>query len=610
MATNTKTKSTGPRPESGRGARQAAESLTFLAITAAVLVLANVVGYFWYARIDLTENKIFSLSDGSKRLISELDDDLKITVFYTADAPSAWAAHQRYVRDIVQEYASAGKRVKLRWVDPDEEEEKAEAREMGVTERVLAGATDGSATLVRGFAGIVLEYQGERQVLEFGMPTTEGLEYELSTRIRELAYDPLPIGIVSGHGSPSLSQGLSTLRGMLTNYELREVDLSQEIDRELRALLIIDPTEAFTDQELQRINQYVMRGGSLGIFGGGLNLQLPGAQMGFGPSATAATTQLNNLLRGWGIELGTGMVADARSLQVPMNTTLGFPVPVRFPPVPAIRFDAEAQKHPVTFRVPYAPFWFTSPIRVNERFHELGGTILGRSSEGGSWLLTDSTISLGPRDPSEWQRTVGSDRGPFNVLVALSGELPTAFPASASSNTDSPTPLIEAPAISERPVRVLVAGTGTMLRDEFIPRAGQRGQQLTEGAVVALNGIDWLSEDADLIAVRAKSVDEPLIETDEILAVQEAAQAEQDAAAQDDIEGVRAARERLIEANEAWKRKKLWGYQVPLSAGLPLLVAVFGLLRWWTRANKRANLQKLRKKLTAAKGSSAGEQSR
>jgi len=610
MATDTKSKSSaapkpsGPKPESGRGARKAAESVTFLAIAATVLVLANVVGYFWFGRVDLTENEIFSLADGSERLASELEDDLKITVFYTSDAPSAWAAHQRYVRDIVQEYASAGSRVKLRWVDPDDEDEKTEARDAGATERILSGGSTTSATLVRGFAALVLEYQGEREVLEFPVPSTEGLEYEISTRIRQLAYDPLPIGIVSGHGSPTLEQGLSTLASALPNYELRPVDLSEEVDHELRALLIVDPTEAFTEPELRRINQFVMRGGSLGVFGGGLNLSLQGGQMGMGPSASPATTELNDLLEGWGITIGTGMVADARSIQIPMRTQMGFPIPVRFPPVPTVRFDDDAQTHPVTFRVPYAPFFFSSPVRVSDRFHELDGQVLGRTSEEASWLLTESSISLAPRDPSEWQSTVGEARGPFPVIVALSGELPTAFPEAAASTPDAPAERIEAPAVAAATVRVLVVGTGTMLRDEFLPRGGEGAQQLTEGLVVALNGIDWLSQDSDLIAVRAKSIDEPLIETPEAMAVTEAAQDEQTAAAEGDAEGAEAARERHEQANEAWNNKKLWGYQVPLSAGLPLLVAAFGLLRWWMRANKRANLQELRKKLTAAKGSS------
>src|SRR5690606_27800678 len=150
-----------------------------------------------------------------------------------------------------------------------------------------------------------------------------------------------------------------------------------------------------------------------------------------------------------------------------------------------------------------------------------------RTSEEASWLLTESSISLAPRDPSEWQSTVGEARGPFPVLVALSGELPTAFPEAAVATPAAPAEPLDAPAKAVAPVRVLVVGTGTMMRDEFVPRGGEGAQQLTEGLVVALNGIDWLSQDADLIAVRAKSIDEPLIETPETIAVHEAAQDEQ-----------------------------------------------------------------------------------
>lgn len=593
MATQTKTKSAGPRPESGRGARKAAESLSFLAIAAAVLVAANVVGYFWFSRVDLTENEIFSLADGSKKLVAELQDDLKITVYYTSDAPAAWAAHQRYVRDILQEYASAGSKVQLRWVDPTDEDEKTEARDAGATERVLAGGSTTSATLVRGFAAVVLEYQGEREVLEFPAPTTEGLEYAISTRIRELAYDPLPIGVVGGHGAATPSAGLTKLGGMLPSYELREVDLGEEVDQELRALLIIGPTEAFSEPELQRINQYVMRGGSLGVFGGGLNIQLQSGQMGMPPAATPATTQLNDLLRGWGIEIGAGMVADAQSVVVGMPTQMGIPVPVRFPLVPEVVFEAPAQEHPVAYRLPGAHVWFSSPIEVTDRFHELDGVILGKTSDEASWLIEDERVALRPRDPREWQSTIGEE-GPFNVLVALSGQLPSAFADSASSGGED---AIEAPARAEDEVRVLVSGTYATLRDELIE------QRLAQPSLPPLlNALDWLTQDADLIAVRAKTVDEPRIETDEKLAVEAAVAEREGAETAEDAEAADRAFER---ANAAWNNKKLWGYQVPLSAGLPLLVAVFGLLRWWMRSNKRANLQQLRKKLTAAKSASA-----
>lgn len=602
MATPTKKpqRAGTPKPEVGQGGKKAAESIGFLAIAAVILVLANVVGYFWFTRVDLTPNRIFTLADGSKRLVSDLDDELKITVYYTSGLPAPWPGHERQVRDLLGEYEAAGNRVTLRWVDPDTEDEKTEARDAGVVEQILGGGDTRSATIVRGFVGIVIEYVGEHETINFPAPTTEGLEYEISSRVQQLVREPLPVGLVSGHGSPTLEQGLASLGGQLPSYELRAVDLSEEVPQELRALLIIDPTEAFTAQELQRINQYVMRGGSLGVFGGVVNLSLQGG-MG-GPSATLADTQLNDLLQAWGIELGQGMVADANCVRIPMRTQFGFPALVPFPPIPRIAFDDDAQEHPVAFRVPSAPFFFTAPIETNDRFHELHGIVLGRSSAEASWLLTGENIGLTPRDPREWASTTGGAEGPHTVLVALEGELPSAFTGAAamSAAEGEQAEAIEAPARAGEPVRVLVAGTGTMMRDEFVPRDEQGGHQLTEGLILALNAVDWLAQDSDLIAVRAKSIDEPPIEAPELIQQTEAQATVEQARAEGDEAEAEEANEELQAATEAWDSKKLW-YQILLSAGVPLFVGLAGLLWWWVRSNKRNNLQELRKKLKAAK---------
>lgn len=602
MATPTKKPQgkASPKPEVGKGGAKAAESIGFLAIAAVILVLANVVGYFWFTRVDLTPNRLFTLSDGSRRMVSDLEDELRITAYYTSGLPAPWPGHERQVRDLLGEYESAGNRVTLRWVDPDTEEEKTEAREAGVVEQILGGGDTRSATIVRGFVGIVIEYVGEHQTINFPAPTTEGLEYEVSSRIQQLVREPLPVGLVTGHGSPSLEQGLSSLRGALPSYELRPVGLDEEIPQELRALLIVDATEPFTATELQRINQYVMRGGSLGVFGGVVNLSLQGG-MG-GPSASLVDTQLNDLLEAWGVQLGQGMVADANCVRIPMRTQFGFPALVPFPPIPRIAFDDDAQEHPVSFRVPSAPFFFTAPITTTARFHELDGVVLGRSSAEASWLLTGSNIGLTPRDPREWSSTMGSAEGPHIVLVALEGQLPSAFAGAASMSTGAGEdgPRIEAPARAEQPVRVLVSGTGTMMRDEFVPRDQQGAQQLTEGLILALNAVDWLAQDADLIAVRAKSIDEPPIEAPELLQQAEAQASAEQAREEGDAEQVADANEQLQAATEAWDRKKLY-YQVFLSAGVPVFVALAGLLWWWLRSNKRNNLQELRKKLKAAK---------
>ena len=85
-----------------------------------------------------------------------------------------------------------------------------------------------------------------------------------------------PIGIVGGHEGPSLEEGLTNLRGALPTYDLQAVTLDGEVDQDLAALLVIGAESEFTETELRYIDQYVMRGGSLGVFGGGIKLSLDG----------------------------------------------------------------------------------------------------------------------------------------------------------------------------------------------------------------------------------------------------------------------------------------------------------------------------------------------
>ena len=88
--------------------RAASESLLFLAFVGGILILLNVlVAYFPSPRIDLTQNRLFSLAEGSKRLAASLDDRLDITAYFTENLPPPFNATERHVRDLLSEYAAA-----------------------------------------------------------------------------------------------------------------------------------------------------------------------------------------------------------------------------------------------------------------------------------------------------------------------------------------------------------------------------------------------------------------------------------------------------------------------------------------------------------------------
>ncbi len=585
---STPSKKTAASP--GKGTKKGLESMSFLLIVALVLIAANVAGYFFFARADLTENRLYSLSQGSKNLVSNLEDNMVITAYFTSDLPPPFNATERYVRNLLAEYeaASSGK-IRVRFIDPDDDEEKEEATEAGVREVQHQVIENDSVSVRTGFRGIVISYLGEREVIPV-IQDTQGIEYAITQRLRQMVREPLAIGIASGHGSPTPTKGLSTLQQAIPQYELREVNVSEEISDDLHALLIVDPTEELSDTELRRINQYVMKGRSLGVFGGAMNVQLQGMP---GPTAQPSNTGINTLLGPWGIELRPGIVADARCGRVPLSRQ--FPIPVPYPPAPIVVFDEEQQEHPALFRINQAPFFFTSAIRTRDAFQRLHGKVLARSSgEDLSWLMTGDNLELQPRDPREWSPT--GNVGPHTVMVALDARLPSAFtgPAPASEG-GAPAPQIEAPAQSARAVRVLVAGTGALFRDEFLPPPEQQEQgQMSGGLALALNAIDWLAQDADLIAIRAKNIEDPALDVPQH--VQEAEQEVRTAAEQGDEEETEDALARHREAIKEWDSKKAW-YRYGITIGLPLLIALAGLGRWYLRANKRSNLDQLRARL-------------
>ncbi len=557
--------------------RAASESLVFLLIVGGILILLNVLAAFFPSpRIDLTGNRLFSLAEGSKRLASSLDDRLEITAYFTENLPPPFNATERHVRDLLAEYAAASNGdIVVNFVNPDSDEKQQAARSDGIQPVAHQKIEEDQVAVVEGYRGIVLKYLDRKRTVPVVQDTT-GLEYILTSAIKELVGERKPVGVVSGHGSPSLEQGLSSLVSVLRLYDLQAVDTSQEIDSGLAALLIIGPKESFTTDELRRIDQYVMRGGSLGIFGGSLSVDLAGSA----PTAQPVTSEVGRLVTAWGVELQSQIVLDARCSRAPMRGPLGLQVLVPYPPIPVLQLTDEQREHPVMFRLAAPMLPFVAPLEIGEAPEGATLTVLASSSDD-SWTMEGPSIALEPRDPRDWQMT--TNLGPFALMAAIEGKLPSAY-----TTPEEGAGQIQAPPLSETDVRVLVTGTSTFLEDTFMPPPQGGEVQMNAALALALNAIDWLAADSDLIAIRAKTVEEPALDIpDSVLTAEDTVLA---AAEKGEKARVEDALEERKAAIESWEGKKL-AYRWLNTLGIPFLVALFGLLRWRQRTNKKKTLK-------------------
>ena len=563
-------------------AKAAGESALFLLILAGIVVAANALGVFSHGRVDATENDLFSLSKGSRRLASSLSDHMEIRAYFSSEVPPQHASTERYVRDLLSEYRdSSGGKISVRFIDPKEDEEKQAAERDGVVRVQDQVLQADSFSVQESYRGVSFHYLGETRAIP-RIDGTAGLEYEITQTIKELTGEKVKIGVLKGHDGPSISQGLATIKELLPTYDMEEVDATKEINQELRALLIVHPETAITETELRYIDQYVMRGGSLGVFGGTLKVDIASGA----PTAVPQDSGINKLLEKWGVEIDDSIVADAQCGRARLPTQFGIAIPVPYPPVPIVVLDEKQEEHPAMFHLNQVGMPYTAALKLNDNLKgdsEVKVTELANSSKQ-SWLMTGESIDLKSRE--RWQ-VPGYD-GPYAMAVALEGKLPSAFAVAASSSEESEANKIVAPERAEKPVHVLVMGAGFFMRDEFLPKPSEGARAVGGGVAFALNVVDWLANDDDLIAIRAKTIEDPALEVP--MNVKEAEASAREAYEEQDEEKFEAALEKRKAAMEAWDAKKAtyrWGNTL----AVPGVFALFGIFRWRVRKAKKANLK-------------------
>jgi ABC-type uncharacterized transport system involved in gliding motility auxiliary subunit len=581
-------------------ARAANQSTALLLLLGGIFVLLNVLGLFFNLRGDWTEKRLFSLSQGSKHLVSNLKDRMEIIGYFSSDLPPPHNATERYVRDLLTEYKDASKgKIALRFIHPEKDEEKQAAERDGIHRVQDQKLESDSFSVHEGFRGIAFKYLGDTRAIA-QVDDTDGLEYEITQIIKELTGEKVKIGVVAGHNAeptpnpmqmqmgqpPQGGVKLNSLKAYLPTYTVSEVKLDKEVPSDLKALLIVQPDKPFEEKELRYIDQFVMRGGSLAVFGGELKVDMQGAA----PTGSPVDTGLNKLLAKWGVTMGDKVVADAQCGRARMPTNFGIPIAVPYPPVPIITFEDYQRKHPVLFRLDQTAMPYTSALTLTDTLKndkEVKRTVLAQSTKN-SWLMDGKTIDLKARE--RWE--VPQERQSFVVGIALEGKLPSAFGpdlASSPEKGDNPTSDIKAPARAEKSVHVLVMGTGYFMRDEFLPQPqGGSHEPTGTAAVLALNAVDWLAQDSDLIEIRAKSVEDPTLEVPQNVKSAEVA-IRQAISEQDQDKADKAFKERK-ESMAAWDSKKA-GYRWGNTLGLPLALALFGVVRWRVRKATRANIK-------------------
>ncbi len=159
----------------------------------AVVVLLNLAGATLFLRADLTANKAYSLSEASRTAVAALSDPLTVKVFFTGQLPAPYNNIERYLRDLLAEYSVAGNRYfNYQFFDVSEgkgeeaERNRETARGYGIHPVQIQKFEQDEVRFQKAYMGMVLIHGDLIETIP-AITSTEGLEYEITVKIRKMA---------------------------------------------------------------------------------------------------------------------------------------------------------------------------------------------------------------------------------------------------------------------------------------------------------------------------------------------------------------------------------------------------------------------------------------
>jgi ABC-type uncharacterized transport system involved in gliding motility auxiliary subunit len=481
-----------------------------LVLLAVLFVVLTMLGWLLFKnlRVDLTENKLYTLSDGTVNILESLEDPVTLRLYFSDTASEDLPQIRRYadrVWELMQEMESrADGRLDIVRIDPVPfSEQEDDAARYGLEAVPLSQAGD---VLYLGVVG-TNRIDG-LEVLPFASPQRERfLEYDLARMISALATpDRSKVGLISGlpitggmNPATGQQQPSWAIHDQWTQlFDVQSVQpTASALPADLDALILVHPKQ-LSEGLMRDIDQFVLGGGRLLAFVDPYAETDPGDNP-MDPAArfmAERTSSLPQLFEAWGIGFDVEQfVADpGRALQVTLQP--GQP-PVRHPAILGITRDDMAGDDLVTAQLETVNVASAGAFDLAALADGLEAIPLIESSASAG-LLPAERLRMAA-DPSTLLDELGNEGTTRTLAVRLSGTAGTAWPDTADENWRR-----------EGPVNaVLVADTDLLADALWVQRQRFLGQVLLEpfadNGAMAVNAVENLLGDANLISIRGRA---------------------------------------------------------------------------------------------------------
>ena len=446
---------------------------TSILLVLGIVLLVNVISSEFFFRLDYTADQRYTLSNATKNILSNLNEPVTISAYFSEDLPPNIEQVRQDFRDMLVEYSSySDGLIVYEFINPSESQEsEMKAQQSGIQPIMINVRERDQMKQQRAYLGAIVQMGERKEVIPFIQPGA-AMEYSLSTNIKKLSVTDKPkIALLQGHGEPGLSaiQQLNQQLSILYSVQPLTFSDTSGVPLEYKTLVIIAPTDTIPQLHFNYLDQFLNRGGRLLV---ALNTVNGDLSTGMG---SKVYTGFEDWLKQTGIEVEENFVIDASCSNVMVRQQQGpfmMNTPVQFPYLPVITNFTE---HPITEGLESVIMIFASPIRISNKDTSIVMIPLATTSE-------KSGVQNAPISFDVMKQWTLSDFPLSSLPVAL---------------------LVEGKTPGTTGYKMVVFSDG----DFAVNGEGEAAQQLSEDNVSLMsNAIDWLSDDTGLIELRTKGV--------------------------------------------------------------------------------------------------------
>jgi len=518
-----------------------------LLITIAFIIVLNFAGHFIFKRFDLTADKRYTLSQTSLQIVSEVKDPLYIDVFLEGEFPGEFKKLQTETQQLLEEFKAENPNVIFQFVNPLEKEEEKDKILQSFIERGLTPVNvtinnKGQQTQEVVFPWAIATC-GERSVkvpllknmmgastAEKVVSSVQHLEYAFANAFNTVSKSKKKkVAVLKGNGELHDILIADFIKSVRDNYYIGTFTLDSVAKKPTESLkylkkydltIIAKPTEAFSDEEKQVLDQYIINGGKTLWLVDPVNMEMDSLYNQNGANlAFPRDLNLNDMFFKYGIRIRPDLIKDLMATPIALATgeqgsaTQYTQYPWFFSP---LIYPSQKDNHPIVSNLDGMKFEFASPIEPLK--NDIKKTVLLQSSQYSKLVGTPAEVNLNIVSERPNQKDfVGT--GNFPVAVLLEGKFHSMYENRILPFKDNSYKAIG------KENKMIVISDGDVIKNQLDKNYqplelgyDKWTNNLYANKEFMMNCVNYLLDDNGLINIRSKEVDLPLLDKEKVYA--------------------------------------------------------------------------------------------